>query len=109
MTTKQAGWYRWQGDTLILSVRVQPKASSDQLVGPCDDGQGGESLKIRITAPPVDGKANAHLIKYLAKSFGVAKSKVQLTAGESGRNKRIHIVSPGKLPLQISPPASPAL
>jgi uncharacterized protein (TIGR00251 family) len=107
MTTGNSGWYRWQGDTLILSVRVQPKASSDELVGPCDDGQGGESLKIRITAPPVDGKANSHLIKFLAKAFGVAKSKVTLAAGETGRNKRIQIDSPGKLPLQISPPPSP--
>jgi hypothetical protein len=107
MTTSKAGWYRWQGDTLVLSVRVQPKASSDELVGPCDDGQGGESLKIRITAPPVDGKANAHLIKFLAKSFGVAKSKVQVAAGETGRNKRIHIVTPVKLPLSISPAPAP--
>jgi uncharacterized protein (TIGR00251 family) len=97
------GWYRWQGDTLILSVRIQHKARADEIVGPSDDGQGGENLKIRITAPPVDGKANAHLIKFLAKAFGVAKSRVQVASGETGRNKSIHITAPGKLPLHISP------
>lgn len=103
MKAKDSGWYRWQGDTLILSVRVQPKASKDEIIGPCDDGQGGESLRIRITAPPVDGKANAHLIKFLAKSFGVAKSRVCVVAGETGRHKRIHINAPGKLPPYIPP------
>lgn len=98
-----AGWYRWQGGVLVLTVRVQPKASKDEIIGPCDDGQGGQSLKIRITAPPVDGKANAHLVKFLAKSFGVAKSRVQVAAGETGRNKRICITTPKKLPLGIPP------
>ena len=103
MTENPSGWYRWQGETLILSVRVQPKASSDELVGPGDDGQGGKALKIRITAPPVDGKANAHLIQFLAKAFGVAKSQVSVIAGETGRRKRVQINSPGKLPLSFAP------
>jgi hypothetical protein len=88
---------------LVLTVRVQPKASKDEIIGPCDDGQGSESLKIRITAPPVDGKANAHLVKFLAKSFGVAKSQVSVVAGETGRNKRVSIAAPSQLPLGISP------
>ena len=86
---------------LILSVRVQPKASSDEIVGPCADALGGESLKVRITAPPVDGKANAHLVKFLAKAFGVAKSRVNVVAGDAGRQKRVHISAPSKLPLSI--------
>lgn len=103
MKASALDWYRWQSDTLILSVRVQPKASRDEIVGPCDDGQGGQYLKIRITAPPVDGKANAHLIKLLAKVFAVPKSRVQVAAGETGRSKRIHVTAPGKLPLFILP------
>ena len=86
---------------LILSVRVQPKASSDEIVGPCADALGGESLKVRITAPPVDGKANAHLIKLLAKAFGVAKSRVSVVAGDSGRQKRVNINGPTQLPMSI--------
>jgi uncharacterized protein (TIGR00251 family) len=97
------GWYHWQGDTLVLSVWVQPKASRDELIGACDDGQGGECLKVRITAPPLDGQANTQLIKFLAKSFGVAKSCVHVVAGEKGRRKRIQISAPSKLPLNILP------
>lgn len=86
---------------LILSVRVQPKASSDEVVGPCADALGGESLKVRITAPPVDGKANAHLVKFLAKTFGVAKSQVCVVSGETGRQKRVEINQPRQLPPSI--------
>jgi len=89
-----SGWYQWQGERLILSVRLQPRASCDEIVGP----HGTESLKIRITAPPVDGKANQHLIKYLAKAFGVAKGQVTLLSGTTGRDKRLAIDSPSKLP-----------
>ena len=101
MSEDRPGWYRWEGDLLILSVRVQPKASSDEIVGPAADALGGESLKVRITAPPVDGKANAHLVKFLAKAFGVAKSRVVVVAGDSGRQKRVQISAPAKLPLSI--------
>jgi len=94
-------WYRWESETLILSVRVQPKTSCDEIVGPCADALGGESLKVRITAPPVDGKANAHLVKFLAKTFGVAKSQVSVVAGESGRQKRVQIHGSTQLPLSI--------
>ena len=101
MSAARPAWYRWKGETLILSVRVQPKASSDEIVGPCADALGGESLKVRITAPPVDGKANAHLVKFLAKAFGVAKSRVCVVAGDSGRQKRVQIDAPTRLPLMI--------
>ena len=88
------GWYQWQGEKLLLSIRVQPRASKDEIVGP----HGPDSLKVRITAPPVDGKANAHLIKFLAKSFGVAKGQVELIGGATGRDKRFAISGPKKLP-----------
>jgi hypothetical protein len=98
------GWYQWQGEQLLLSVRVQPRSSKDEIVGP----HGTESLKVRITAPPVDGKANAHLIKFLAKSFGVAKSQVELVSGTTGRDKRLAITGPKCLPeaAQIAPVAA---
>ncbi len=86
-------WYQWQGDDLALKVRVQPRASRDEIVGPH-----GDSLKVRITAPPVDGKANAHLIRYLAGAFGVGKGEVQIAAGETGRDKRLVINHPRRLP-----------
>jgi len=91
-------FHRWEGDSLLLAIRVQPRASRDEIVGPH-----GNSLKVRITAPPVDGRANAHLIKYLAKAFGVPRARVTLLAGESGRDKRLRIDAPGRLPACIPP------
>lgn len=61
-------------------------------------GLHSNSVKIRITAPPIDGKANTHLIKFLAKTFGVSKSSVVIASGESGRNKVVRISNPRKLP-----------
>jgi uncharacterized protein (TIGR00251 family) len=93
-----AGWYRWDGDDLILRVHAQPRAAKDEIVGPH-----GDSLKIRITAPPVEGKANAHLIKFLAKAFGVPKSQVDLLSGETGRAKRFRIQAPRRLAGNVPP------
>ena len=84
---------QWEGDNLLLPVRVQPRASRDEIVGWQD-----ERLKIRITAPPVDGKANSHLVKFLAKAFGVAKRDIELLSGETGREKRFRIHAPKRLP-----------
>jgi uncharacterized protein (TIGR00251 family) len=82
---------------LILDVHVQPRAAKDEVAG-----FHGERLKIRITAPPVDGKANRHLTGFLAEVFGVPKRDVILLAGESGRDKRFRIVSPKTLPAFLS-------
>lgn len=99
-----SGFYRWEGERLLLSVRVQPRASRDEIVGP----HGDEALKVRITAPPVDGKANAHLIRFLAKAFGVPRSRVTLLGGDSSRSKHLSIDSPTALPTGsgITPAAS---
>lgn len=61
----------------------------------------GEELKIAITAPPVDGKANAHLTKYLSKQFKVAKGLVMIEKGELGRHKQVRICSPSQIPNEI--------
>lgn len=75
---------------------VQPRASKDEIVGPHAD-----SLKIRITTPPLDGKANKHLQKFLAKTFAVPASKVTLLTGKTSRNKRFAIKQPKHLPAFI--------
>ena len=90
-------FYRWQGDDLVLSCHLQPKASCDEFAG-----EHGERLKIRITAPPVDGKANAHLIGFLAEQFGVAKQAVVIERGDTGRQKTVRIESPARLPPQLA-------
>ena len=71
-------------------------ASKDEIVGPQ-----GDQLKIRITAPPVDGRANAHLIAFLAGVFGVPKTSVRLIRGARGRNKVVEIREPSKVPLVL--------
>lgn len=86
-------YFRWDGEDLILACHLQPKASKDEFAG-----LHGERLKIRLTAPPVEGKANAHLQAFLAKAFGVAKSQVHLESGELNRQKRLRILSPKNLP-----------
>lgn len=78
---------------LILDVHIQPRAARDEIVG----FHGGR-LKIRITAPPVDGKANQHLIGLLADAFQVPKRDVVLLSGASGRLKRFKIVGPVVIP-----------
>ena len=78
---------------LHLLVRVQPKASQDGFAG-IQDGR----LRVRITAPPVDGKANACLLRFIAKACGVNQAAVQLKRGETGRNKHLCITAPRNLP-----------
>ncbi len=62
---------QWQEDSLIITCHLQPKASKTEVVG-----LHGDALKIRIKAPPVDGKANLELIRFLAKEFDVSKRDV---------------------------------
>lgn len=76
---------------------IQPKSAKDELVGIHED-----RLKIKITAPPVDGKANAHLQKLLGDWFGVAKSKVVIKSGDTGRRKTVIIQGYGALPESIA-------
>lgn len=69
-----------------LSVKVIPNARANRVTV-----TGPGAIKVHITAPPVDGKANRELISYLADWFGVSKSKVIIRKGETGRKKVVHI------------------
>jgi uncharacterized protein (TIGR00251 family) len=93
--------YRWQGQDLILHCHLQPKAAKDEIVGPH-----GDRLKLRITAPPVDGKANTHLIKWLSKLCKVPQSQISILQGELGRQKTLLIRAPVIVPdaLQVGTP-----
>ncbi len=83
---------------LVLRLHVQPRASRDEFCGLY-----GDSLKVRITAPPADGKANRHLRKYLATVFRVPVSQVNLLRGASSRSKQFTIERPRQLPDTIQP------
>ena len=89
-------FYRWLGDELILSCRVQPKASKDAF-GDID----GDRVKMLITAQPVDGKANRHLIKFLSRQFKTPQNNIRIERGEHSRNKRVRISTPGRLPPEL--------
>ncbi|QIM69711.1 DUF167 family protein YggU [Basfia succiniciproducens] len=83
---------------LRLRIFLQPKASRDKIIGIHDD-----ELKIAITAPPVDGAANAHLLKYLSKAFKVPKSAIILEKGELNRHKQLFIPEPKLIPEELQP------
>ena len=78
-----------------FAVRVVPRASKSEIAG-----EHNGALKVRISSPPVDGAANAELIKLLAKSFHVPKSDVQITGGQTSRSKQVCIT--GVTSLQIT-------
>ncbi|MEK6742408.1 MAG: DUF167 domain-containing protein [Nitrospirota bacterium] len=69
-----------------LSVRIQPRASKNGVTR-MEDG----SLKIRLTAPPVDGAANEALIKFLSDTLSVGRSQVEIVSGHTGRQKIVRI------------------
>ncbi|MGZ8164710.1 MAG: DUF167 family protein [Methylobacter sp.] len=86
-------WYSYKHGVLTLNLHVQPKASKNEW-----SGLYGDRLKLRIKAPPIDGKANQQLIKFIAGEFAVSKTACSLVSGESGREKRVVIISPQRLP-----------
>lgn len=67
-------------------------------------GPEGGHLKVRITAPPVEGKANEHLRRFLAGLFGVPRARVELLAGGGSRVKRLRVCAPARLPGLVPPP-----
>lgn len=69
-----------------ISVRLVPRASRDEVVGERDG-----AIVIRVTAPPVDGRANAALCALVAGRAGVAKGSVRVVAGEKGRDKLVEV------------------
>lgn len=73
-------------EEIILKVYVQPKSSKNEVVGPYRDG-----IKVKVTAPPVEGKANETLIKFLAKEFKISASRVEILKGHNSREKIIRI------------------
>ena len=78
------------GDGCRIHLWVQPRASRNQLVG-----VQGETLKVRLTAPPVEGKANAALVRFLASKLGVPRAAVELVTGAGSRHKTVRVAAVG--------------
>lgn len=79
-------WCRVQNEIITLTLHVQPGAKRTEVVG-----LHGEALKIKLAAPPVEGKANEALLRYIANRFDVALRHVELKQGEQSRHKVIAI------------------
>ncbi len=75
-----------EAEAVVLSVRIQPRASKNR-ISRNEDG----SCKIWLTAPPVDGAANEALIRFLADTLSVAKSQVEIVSGHTAKNKIVRI------------------
>lgn len=74
------------GETATVAVHVQPRASRDGVAG-----LAGEAVRIRLTAPPVDDRANEALVRFLSQALGVPRSRVEVVAGRSGRRKIVRV------------------
>ena len=87
---------RRDGADLVLDVLVQPRASRSEIAG-----LHGERLRIRLQAPPVDGKANAALVEFVADLFAIPRARVTIEHGLSGRDKRVRVRSVGVVAPQL--------
>ena len=90
-------------DGLSVAVRLTPKAGADRIDGVVEDATGGRILKARVTAAPESGKANAALLKLLARSWKLPKSALSVAGGAKDRNKVVHVAGdPAALYAQLS-------
>jgi hypothetical protein len=83
-----AEWYKRTADVLTLTLHIQPGAKRSEIAG-----LHGDALKIRLAAPPIDGRANEALLKYLAGLFDVPLRQVELRQGGQSRHKVVAIIN----------------
>jgi uncharacterized protein len=79
-------WYRRNGEALVLVLHVQPGAKRSEVVG-----LHGDALKIRLAAPPIEGRANEALVRFIAEMFDVPLRQVELLRGGQSRHKQVQI------------------
>ena len=72
---------------ITIKVKVEPRSSKSGIVGPY-----GDCLKVKLTSPPVDGKANKELIEVLAKEYRIPKKNVEIVSGHNSKNKTVKLV-----------------
>lgn len=79
-------WYRIKGESITLILHVQPGAKQTAIAG-----LHGEALKIRLAAPPIEGRANEALLRFIADTFKVPLRDVELLQGDQSRHKRVEV------------------
>jgi uncharacterized protein (TIGR00251 family) len=88
-------WATAAGDGTRLALRVQPRASRNEVAGPH-----GDALKVRLAAPPVDGAANEALVRFLADALQLPRASVTLVGGLSSRSKAVQVA--GLAPAEVA-------
>ena len=96
-TQKMSSFFVWDGDVLVLNVLGTPGAKQDA-IGKVK----GNQLKISVTAAPRAGKATDHMVRFLAKEFGVSRSDIEVVFGRMNVNKQLRIKAPTQLPSVIA-------
>lgn len=95
-------WMQQRREVTTLTLHIQPGAKKTEIVG-----LHGDALKIRLAAPPVDGKANAALLSFVADQLGIAKSSIHLKSGQTSRRKVLEISdAPPDCEARLTPRAS---
>jgi uncharacterized protein (TIGR00251 family) len=80
---------------ILIKVYLQTRSSNNEILGPFRDG-----IKVKITAPPIEGRANEALIRFLAKEFGISPSCIEIIRGRHSREKTLRILNPNSLTLK---------
>jgi len=80
------GWYRREGESIVLVLHVQPGAKRTEV-----SGLHGKALKIRLAAPPIEGRANEALLRFIAEKFDVPQREVELLRGGQSRHKMVKV------------------
>jgi uncharacterized protein (TIGR00251 family) len=88
-----SAWRREFDGAIVLTLHIQPGAGRSEFAG-----VHGDALKVRLAAQPMEGKANAELIRFLADAFGVPQRNVLLLRGETSRAKTVRVIAPRKMP-----------
>jgi uncharacterized protein len=96
-SSKAGSFCAWEGATLVLNILGTPGANRDAI------GKGkGSQLRVSVTAAPVAGRATDHMVRFLAREFGVAPKNIEVVFGRFNVNKQLRIQSPKILPSVIS-------
>lgn len=92
-------FYEWDGDVLVLNILGTPSAKRDAVGKPK-----GNQLKVSVTAAPVAGKATDHMVRFLAKEFGISVKDIEVVYGRESIHKQLRFKNLNQLPTGIEPP-----
>ena len=91
-------WHRREGDIITLTLHVQPGAKRSEVTG-----LHGDALKIRLAAPPIEGRANEALLRFIAGCFNVPLRNVELKQGGQSRHKMVRVTGSKIEPERLLP------